>query len=457
MFPRQSGKNELQAWLEAWLLALHAETGGEIVKVSPTWRPQSLNAMRRLERCLERSPLTRARWRRESGHIYRLGLARAVFLSAQPGSNVVGATASILLECDEAQDVQIDKWDREINPMAASTNAARIFWGTAWTDSTLLGRELRAARSAEAGDGLRRAFVLDADQVAEQVPAYGRFVQGEITRLGRNHPHVRTQYFSEELGEAAGMFPTERLERMRGNHPARLAPEPGRSYAFLLDLAGEAGPDEAPVSNQRDAAALTIVEIDPVGLDDPLLNAPLYRVVGRRRWTGEPHPALYGQILQAAEIWRPVRLVVDATGIGAPTAAFLGRTFGRAPAGMVVPFVFSQASKSKLGWDFLAIVDTGRFRDFDPAGDDPQQSRLQDLFRRECRYCRFEPLPGPERRLRWGVPDGLRDPASGEPVHDDLLVSAALCAVLEQDKSAGWTAVAGTGASGVIASDPIWE
>ncbi|TLM99583.1 hypothetical protein FDZ74_17800, partial [bacterium] len=50
MFPRQSGKNELQAQLEAFLLAKLQDTDAELVKVSPTWKPQSLNAMRRLER-----------------------------------------------------------------------------------------------------------------------------------------------------------------------------------------------------------------------------------------------------------------------------------------------------------------------------------------------------------------------------------------------------------------------
>jgi hypothetical protein len=32
---------------------------------------------------------------------------------------------------------------------------------------------------------------------------------------------------------------------------------------------------------------------------------------------------------------------------------------------------------------------------------------------------------GTEQRLRWGVPDG-------NPMHDDLILSAALCAVLDE-------------------------
>ncbi len=113
--------------------------------------------------------------------------------------------------------------------------------------------------------------------------------------------------------------------------------------------------------------------------------------------------------------------MVDATGVGAGLASVLGQALP----GRVLPFIFSSASKSRLGWDFLSIVETGRFKDW-AAGDE-----LQAAFQAQLAYCQMEVLPGPERRRRWGVPDGLRHPASGQPVHDDLLLSAALCAVLE--------------------------
>ena len=100
MFPRQSGKNELQAQLEAYLLLLLSDWPYEMVKVSPTWKPQSLNAMRRLERVLSSNLLTREQWVKESGHTYRVGAARLTFLSAAASSHIVGATASQLLECE---------------------------------------------------------------------------------------------------------------------------------------------------------------------------------------------------------------------------------------------------------------------------------------------------------------------------------------------------------------------
>lgn len=455
MFPRQSGKNEIQAQIEAYLLRLYSELReGEIVKVSPTWDPQGINAMDRLEAVLRQNFLVRPSWEKEHGNTFRMGLMRIKFLSASPAANVVGATASTLLECDEAQDVLPSKWDKDIAPMAASTNATRVFWGTAWTSKTLLAREMRAALEAERQDGIKRVFRITADEVGAEVEAYKEFVAEEIRKHGRQHPFVKTQFFSEEIDAEGGMFPPRRVALMRGDHPRRFGPEPGRVYAFLLDVAGEdeaghaegdgdSGGKAGALSNPgRDATALTIVEVDLSALSDPVIAAPIYRVVDRRLWVGTKHTAIYGQLLALSQHWEPRFLVVDATGVGAGLTSFLQRSLNE----RVIPFVFSAASKSKLGWDFLSVVESGRYRDYKPAGLDADQAQ----FWRELEHCQMEVLPGPERRLRWGVPDGTRGP-DGELVHDDLVLSAALVAVLDEQQ---W----GLGESAVVAArDPLEE
>ncbi len=446
MFPRQSGKNELQAQIETYLLVLFSQRSAEMVKISPTWKPQSQNAMRRLQRVLERNPLTCDQWEKEAGYIYRVGQARIFFLSGSPEASIVGATASTLLEVDEAQDVTMNKYDRDIAPMAASTNATRVFWGTAWTSDTLLARELKAARRLEEADGRRRAFVLTAGEVAAEAPAYGRFVAEQVARLGREHPMVKSQFFSEEIDAVSGLFPLERRSKMVGTHQRRRLPDAGRLYAFLIDVGGEeqreaggsAFPEQAAGRSARphDATALTIVEVDLAGMQRGPARAPVYRVMDRRLWEGAGSAALYDEIARLVAFWRPWRLVVDATGVGAGLASFLERAFR----GLVIPFVFSAASKSKLGWDFLSIIETGRYQDWHGEGD-PQAhlpgenprppDRLSDLFWQQVEACRSEVAPGPEQRLKWGVPDGRRDPVTGLPIHDDLLLSAALCAVLD--------------------------
>ena len=456
IFPRQSGKNEVQAQIETYLLTLLSELDAEIVKVSPTWKPQSLNAMRRLERTLSRNLLTRELWRKERGYIYRIGRARIFFLSGSPESNIVGATASTLLEVDEAQDVLITKFDKDVGPMAASTNATRVFWGTAWTSRTLLARELRAAREAERRDGLRRVFLLSAEDVAREVPAYGAFVAEQVQKLGRNHPLVRTQFFSEEIDAEGGMFPAARVALMRGNHRAAGAPLPGRVYAMLVDVAGEdesasseadlggsggsaartPGADVGASGGRRDSTALTVVEADLSTMEDPALRAPTYRVMMRQAWIGVKHTRLYAELRALAECWGVKYLVIDATGVGAGLASFLERALP----GNIVPFVFNQSTKSSLGWGWLGIIDSGRWREPSPTALVPSensanfllaQDSLQAEFFNQLEHMQYSILPGPAKVMRWSVPDGTRDPRTGELVHDDLILSAALSAVLD--------------------------
>lgn len=455
MFPRQSGKNELQAQLETYLLTLCSQLPVEMIKVSPTLQPQAQNAMRRLDKTARKNIFIRELLQKEGGQLYRLQNATITFLSGAPESNIVGATASLLLEVDEAQDVLPEKFDRDIAPMAASTNATRVFWGTAWTSQTLLGRELRAARAAELRDGLRRVFIRTADEVGAEVPAYARHVQETVARQGRTHPLVRTQYFSEEIDGEGGLFPPERIALMRSTGAARSIPstdpQPGRQYALLLDVAGEdegvrASGSEASLANPaRDASALTLVEITPADhlsttvdnfIHTPVDNPggqdqtplPVYTALHRWQWLGARHTDLALQIAQIAREWRAQALVIDATGVGAGLASFLEKALP----GIVIPFLFNAATKSRLGWDFLAIVDSGRWREPDLATDLPGlDARFQAEFIRQLEHCRFSVSSGPEQHIRWGVPDGSRDEASSDLLHDDWILSAALCTQLE--------------------------
>ena len=442
MMSRQAGKNELSGQLEAYLLNLYQNRGGQIVKASPTFKPQTINSILRLADRLA-NVWNAGRWRRREGYMIELGQARCLFFSAEPTASVVGATADLLLECDEAQNVTELKWSKDFTPMAASTNATRVLWGTAWTSNTLLARTISTLKKQQAKDGIRRIFTYDADRVGAEVPAYAAYVRSEVARLGRNHPLIRTQYFLEEIDAQGGLFGPTRRALMRGDHQRRHEPEAGKRYALLLDVAGE---DEQAgdllartmLQNQRrDATALTIVEIET-----EYGQLPSYRVVDRRSWLGTKHTALYSQILALARHWHVLWVVVDATGIGAGLASFLEKALGE----KVIPVQFSARVKSDLGWDFLAIVETGRYRDY---ADDQEPDTRQ--FWHEVEACQYQVREGPGQVMKWGnwetpAYDGLT--AYG---HDDLIISAALTATLDKQD---WP---GTGPSAVVEHKDVLE
>src|SRR3972149_669756 len=93
----------------------------------------------------------------------------------------------------------------------------------------------------------------------------------------------------------------------------------------------------------------------------------------------------------------------------------------------VVRFEFSSASKSDLGWDFVGVIETGRFKDH---ADD--QSAEYRQFWYEVDKCQYEVLDGPGQRLRWGVTEPPAYDGLVARGHDDLLISAAFTAVLDK-------------------------
>jgi len=204
VLPRQSGKNELQAHLFSWLPFRSAHSGGRIVSVSPTFKLQTTNNMERVSLSLNSGIGSRGRGHSSKGYKYTIGKACPQFFSAD-----------LLLPVDEAQEVNPAKFDKDFDQMTASTNATRVFWGTAWTSPVpLLERQRRRALQAQQQDGNQRVFFFTAEDVRRLVPAYGAHVERVIAELGRNHPFVRTQFFCETLDAQAGMFNTGRLTLM---------------------------------------------------------------------------------------------------------------------------------------------------------------------------------------------------------------------------------------------------
>jgi hypothetical protein len=423
---RQAGKNELSAIVEAYLLTLFQRAGGQIVKASPTFKPQTINSIVRLKDRLH-TPWHLGRVKARSGYIIQLHKARCMFFSAEPKASVVGATADLLLEADEAQDIRANKWDKDFEPMRASTNSTSVLWGTAWTTNTLLYLTRQACQQQQDKDGKRRVFVYPCDEVAKAVPSYAAHVANQVAKLGRNHPLIRTQYYLEEIDHDGGLFSEARQALMHGTHARTRAPEPGKQYALLIDVAGE---DEAVTESsqdldremlgnkKRDAVAITIVEIDshPNSL-------PTYLVRDRHLFLGIKQTQLYERTNGLVEHWGTRWIVPDATGVGAGLTSFLvARWKDR-----VIPFEFSSASKSDLGWEFLGVIETGRFKDH--ADDDSAEYRQ---FWYEVGACQFQVMDGPGQKLKWSVDESPAYDGLIARGHDDLLISAAFVAVLDR-------------------------
>ena len=420
MVARQAGKNQLSATLEAYLLATRSQ--GTIVKAAPTFHPQIRTSHERLTRLLRDSTLRERVWSNATS----VGLAptaerakreqegpRVLFYSASPESNVVGATADLLLEIDEAQDVEWEKFNRDFRPMAAVSNATTVLYGTAWSDTTLLAQQRAANLAAQEQTGVRTHFEYDWRTVAALNPAYRTFVEREIERLGEQHMLIQTQYCLRSLDGAGYLFNSLQRALLQGTHAWSEEPEEDAWYVAGLDVGGEARPLPGSLSNPGQSVLArghdsSVFSIGRVTYNE--LNLPCLEVVHQQCWTGRPHLEQYAASLALCERWNIRALVIDATGLGEGLASLLASRLG---SDLARPFHFSQPSKSHLAFQLLGLVNSGRLKL--PARASAPVQNYDECWRQLC-LARYR-LPAPE------VMDMYVDPADG---HDDYLMSLAL-------------------------------
>jgi hypothetical protein len=402
---RQGGKNETSAQVELIALVAHSNSGGALVKCAPTMHPQARISLDRLESRAHEAGLSRALHRTDA--TVRCGRAAAHFLSAERGANVVGHTADLLLEVDEAQDVDPEKFDRDFRPMAAASDAPVVYYGTPWGPHSLLAQARAHHVALERRGGPRRHFRVDWEQVAASHPPYRHYVEAERERLGERHPLFRTQYLLEEVADAGRLFDAATLAQIEGAHDRLSAPRAGERYVAGLDLAGPAL--DGRTSPDRDWTVLTIARVHRAPSLAGTVPLPVIEVVEHQAWQGAAtEPLLQTLADRLRRVWRIGRVAVDATGLGAPVADLLAGALGR---GVVDPVVFTGERKSRLGYALLAAAHAGRLRLYRSDGSAERAACRSQLALARAAY-------GAGHAMQFDV-----DPAEG---HDDYLMSLAL-------------------------------
>ena len=457
---RQSGKNELVAQLLVYLLNVLQRSGGQMVYAA--LGDGVGRGLRRLEERLD-NEWNRDRWKREGRPARRtLGRASVVFVSSHPQAHARGETAHHLLVVDELQDQDAAHLQAVFQPMRAANNATAVYLGTVRTTYDALWRKKEELERLQARDGLQRVFMVGPEAVCEENAAYERFLAREIKKLGRKHPPIASEYFLEPLDEESGLFPRRRVALMRGRHSRQCTVNSehgsvgGELFVATLDVAGiaEAATGlEAGLGNAgRDYTACTIFRVRGAECamgngkrehsiaDSPfsMVNGPVFEAVDLFVDQGSQHfkehadgqPSLARQLAAFLAHWQVAYLVGDATGVGEGLLNWLAAAFGTAMG--VTAFKFTRRSKAQLGTDFLALVETNRFKYF------RVEQEYDDAwwFYEQARHCVYELEAGRpmETHLRWFVPQTARvsTPTGRKAVHDDRLLSAALVAEVDR-------------------------
>jgi hypothetical protein len=261
----------------------------------------------------------------------------------------------------------------------------------------------------EKTDGIKRHFRYDWQEVGKYNSSYKAFAESERERLGEDHPLFRTQYALLPIRGGGGFLTSQQIAQLRGNHARLSQPEESRTYVAGIDFAGESEQleDEILTRSGRDATVITVAEVIH-NATDIMAKEPRIHVVEHYRWVGKNHSELYPQIVDILKnVWSCSRIVTDATGVGEPITSFLRQPLGS----KVLPFKFTQKTKSEAGFDLLAAINSGRLKLYKQDSSEDYRELMFELGKAKSIYR-------PNQTLNFFVDSG--------DGHDDYLMSLAL-------------------------------
>lgn len=434
---RQAGKNEISAFIQQYLLLYGWYYGVPVsgVKFAPVYKPQIQASMDRLEGAptadsggLAGSVLTRHKYRKSDGYKYHMGPPRDsnkwAFLSINPSASVASQTAYTLLEGDEAQDIDTDKWERDAQPMGSFNNATTVLWGVAWTKDSFIykgelqARDMEDRLEKELGYRPKLVFKIDAYAVIKSGnDNYRKAFENQVARLGMDHIAIQTQYLLKAVDAIGRFFNAEQIARIYHNdYNMKVEPEKGKTYVWSVDVAGEAEEstdvDTAVGMHKRDALTLTIGELYKDGTVVPVC---FYQ------WVGKQHTKVRDMLPKIIKgHWNCLGGVCDATGVGEPLAYYLKEQLDRNNAGLVEAYKFKASgdeSKSKLGYlayDFVA----NDLLKIPASPTDPDQRELWQEVRWQLEHLTREAKR--QQYINFYVPANAEPRKPGHVPHDDF-------------------------------------
>ena len=445
---RQAGKNEISAFLQHYLLLYGWYFGVPVsgVKFAPVYKPQIQASMDRLEGAptldsggLAGSVITSGqakvdgqpcKYSKSDGYKFHIGPPRDsnkwAFLSINPTANVASQTAYTLLEGDESQDIDADKWERDAQPMGSFNNATTVLWGVAWTKDSfiyrgeLMAHDMEDRLEKELGYRPKLVFKIDAYAViASGNTNYKKAFDNQVARLGMDHIAIQTQYLLKAVDAIGRFFSAEGVARMySGGFEMQVEPVKGHKYIWACDVAGqeeETTDVEASVGiHKRDALTFIVGDLLRDGTVVPIC---LYQ------WVGKQHSKVRDMLPKIIRYWGAIGGVCDGTGIGEPLAYHLKELFDRNNDGLVEAYKFKAAgdeSKSKLGYLAYDFNHNDLIK-VPKAPEDPDQLELWKELRWQVEHLTREAKR--QQTINFYVPANAEPRKPGHVPHDDLVMA----------------------------------
>jgi hypothetical protein len=408
LISRQGGKNEtLITWIILPLAMLMP--GIRIGFYAPTFNQATHVTMRRLKARLKH-PKFDGRLAIANDKLVQFALPKGAsgpyahrgegsligVFSHEPDAKKEGFTWDVIV-IDEAQDLDRETFEVEIEPMGASTDASYVFIGTPWSIDCIFYDKIQAAKAK----GLH--FEFDWKAVAACSAAYAKFIAKKLEDLGAESIAFLTQYALQWVAAVGKFFDPDLWPTYgRTNRAWRTSPEPGKEYAAGLDVAG----DDPNNTGKTDFTVLAIVEVDrsKMRTKDDMPDTCLVNYVA---WRGKDWERQYGDVVALLRHWKPRMTVVDATGMGDPFSDRIEK------AGFEVERLkYTEQSKSDLG--HLADQEIGAGRSTYATGtpDATAKAKLAELDKQARALVRVNRK---QKRIAFHVPE--------DKGHDDVIMA----------------------------------
>jgi hypothetical protein len=370
---RQTCKNESSAMIAVRMMGIFKKERDyySYVRTAPTWKPQIVNSKLRVEKFLEIDPIIDY-YRPRYDYMYESGSANITFLSSDKQASVVGATASICLDIDEAHKVDKGKFEEDFSPMTAYHNVPTVMWGVAADKQDLLYEYVEYNMENNPDCVLQ----YPASVWCEIRPQYALHYEERRAKLGADHPVILTQYDLVDV-DAVGSYLTKAQQTsiLSSEHNQYSAHKDGRSYAITIDIGGEDEEEEQdPLVKSEGARDSTVALIWDVDYKDMVNGYPMFRLVDIHWWTGkslgDKTSGLYGEqgqqgiLLKLLQQWQPHHVVVDGRGVGEQIAGYLDTEYG------VEVYKASGNSVSEDCYGLKALINNDRVKCFRDDGSD---------------------------------------------------------------------------------------
>lgn len=302
----------------------------------------------------------------------------ATAVSASDGSNIEGGTYKLIV-LEECQDISDFKILKSIHPMGAAYNSTIVKIGTAVPYIGDFYHAIQRNKIAyERGEiRIRNHFEYDCDVVSKYNEKYAKYLTKERIRLGENSDEYLMSYKLKWIIERGMFVDISKFEKNNCDRTISFVPyDLEKIHVVGIDLGGK-----------NDKTVISVVEVDwsqPVvyekvlkdNMEEEVFVAYATKLKNLKEIQNVDYNEQYYEILDFLKNYNIARIVIDAT----RESSVAHRLAANLPI-EVIPFVFSEKSKSEMYKHFDKEIKSGRFKV--PADDYTRETREYKTFMSE--------------------------------------------------------------------------